>query len=71
MEEIITAAEVAALLRMHVRTVYRLAEEGILPGSKIGHSWRFRRKNILAAISERRNVKFKPGNLPGKERDLT
>ena len=30
LEEIITPTEVASLLRIHVKTVYRLAEEGVL-----------------------------------------
>lgn len=54
MEKIITAAELAALLQVHVRTVYRLAEKGVLPGNKIGRGWRFREAEILALVSNRR-----------------
>lgn len=46
MEEILDADEVAKLLRVHPRTVKRLASEGILPGFRVGSQWRFRREAI-------------------------
>ena len=56
MEEIITPTEVASLLRIHVKTVYRLAEEGLIPGKKIGRSWRFRKSSVLELISHEEQV---------------
>jgi excisionase family DNA binding protein len=52
MDEILTANEAAALLKVHKRTVYRLAEQGIIPGNRIGHRWRFNRLNIMALVSK-------------------
>jgi len=52
MDEILTATEAASLLKVHKRTVYRLAEQGIIPGNRIGHRWRFNRTNILALVSK-------------------
>jgi excisionase family DNA binding protein len=52
MDEILTANEAAALLKVHKRTVYRLAEQGIIPGNRIGHRWRFNRMNIMALVSK-------------------
>jgi len=46
LEEILDADEVAKLLRVHPRTVKRLASEGILPGFRVGSQWRFRREAI-------------------------
>ena len=46
LEEILDAGEVARLLRVHPRTVKRLASEGILPGFRVGSQWRFRREAI-------------------------
>ena len=40
MEEIMTPSEVAALLKIHLKTVYKLAEKGVIPGNRIGRSWR-------------------------------
>ncbi|HEX9445716.1 MAG TPA: helix-turn-helix domain-containing protein [Candidatus Binatia bacterium] len=51
MDEILTATEAAALLKVHKRTVYRLAEDGVIPGSRIGHRWRFSKSNILALVT--------------------
>jgi excisionase family DNA binding protein len=62
LEEIITPTEVASLLRIHVKTVYRLAEEGLIPGKKIGRSWRFRRSSVLELISREEQTEEKVNN---------
>ncbi len=62
MEEIITPIEVASLLRIHVKTVYRLAEEGLIPGKKIGRSWRFRRSSVLELMSREEQTEEKVNN---------
>ena len=46
-DEIITPAQVARLLKIHVKTVYKLARKGVLAGSRIGRSWRFSKNHIL------------------------
>jgi excisionase family DNA binding protein len=46
MKEILTPREAADYLSIHVRTIYRLAKNGEIPGRKVGGSWRFR-KDIL------------------------
>ncbi len=51
MREVLTPAEVAALLQIHVKTVYRLTRLGLLPGRRIGHRWRFSRDEILALLA--------------------
>ena len=53
MHEVITPAEVAVLLQIHVKTVYRLVRQGVLPGRQIGRRWRFSRTEILALVSSR------------------
>jgi excisionase family DNA binding protein len=50
-EEILTTSEVAVLLRVNVRTIYRLAEKGAIPGNKIGRSWRFIKKEVLDLLA--------------------
>lgn len=59
--EIMTADEVAALLRVHVRTIYKLAEQGVIPGNKIGRSWRFNRRDILELVSDKKRLKLGAG----------
>jgi len=51
MEEIMTPSEVAALLKIHLKTVYKLAERGVIPGNRIGRSWRFSRGAVLELVS--------------------
>ena len=48
MQEYLTVADVAALLKLSEKTVYRLAQRGELPGFKAGGSWRFRRRDVDA-----------------------
>jgi excisionase family DNA binding protein len=52
-EEIITASKVAALLKIHVQTVYRLSKIGLIPGNRVGRSWRFNKRDILDLISNK------------------
>ena len=57
MEEIMTPCEVAALLKIHLRTVYKLAERGVIPRSRIGRSWRFSGNNVLQLVSNAEAIK--------------
>jgi len=41
-EPLIDAPAAARLLKVHPKTVKRLANDGILPGMRIGKLWRFR-----------------------------
>jgi excisionase family DNA binding protein len=60
-DNILTAREVAAYLRLTVTTVCNLAASGELPGFKIGKSWRFDRGEVLGRIDA---AKPKAKNLP-------
>lgn len=42
-KEILTPKEAAQYLSVHVRTIYRLAKRGEIPGRKVGGSWRFKK----------------------------
>jgi excisionase family DNA binding protein len=53
--EILTIAQVAQLLQLGERTIYRLARTGELPGRKIGNKWRFEREQIGAWIRGERS----------------
>lgn len=46
-EEILTPVQVAQLLKLHLKTVYKLAEDGTIPGNRVGRNWRFKRSAIL------------------------
>ena len=47
-DEILTLKQVADYLKLTERTLYRLIQEGKLPGFKVGNSWRFRLRDIDA-----------------------
>jgi excisionase family DNA binding protein len=46
-EEVLTADEAAELLRTDTATVTSMAEDGTLPGRKVGDEWRFARAAVL------------------------
>jgi excisionase family DNA binding protein len=48
-----TPSEVAALLKIHLKTVYKLAERGVIPGNRIGRSWRFSRSDVLELVTSK------------------
>jgi excisionase family DNA binding protein len=52
-EEFWTAEEVAQYLRLPQSTVYKLAQDNVLPGFKVGKHWRFRQEAILDWIKQR------------------
>jgi len=51
-DEIMTPSEVADLLKIHVKTVYKLAKQGSISGMRVGRSWRFSRSQILNLLIE-------------------
>jgi|HubBroStandDraft_5_1064220.scaffolds.fasta_scaffold102085_2 excisionase family DNA binding protein len=50
-----TPEEVAAYLRVHRITVYRLIDNGTLHAFKVGRSWRFNRSEIAALAAGRKS----------------
>jgi excisionase family DNA binding protein len=42
-DEIMTLEEVARYLKLKPQTVYKWAQEGQIPGAKLGKEWQFRR----------------------------
>ena len=53
--ESMTPREAAEYLSVHVRTIYRLAKNGEIPGRKIGGSWRFKKDALDEWLSGREN----------------
>ncbi|MBN2148872.1 MAG: helix-turn-helix domain-containing protein [Anaerolineales bacterium] len=45
--EIMTIEDVADYLRIPVSSAYKLAQQGKLPGQKIGRHWRFYRPSLI------------------------
>lgn len=56
MEKLMTLEEVADYLRLSKDTVYRLANTGKLPASKVGNQWRFRRGDVDEWLDTNKNI---------------
>ena len=52
-EPLITADRAGELLKLHPKTVKRLAQSGELPAMKIGRVWRFRESSLDAWMAAR------------------
>ena len=52
--EVLTADEVADLLRVSTKTILALARDGTLPGEKVGRAWRFVRSDLLVYLRGQR-----------------
>jgi len=50
--QVMTSVEAAEYLKMHVKTVCRLAKEGKIPAKKVGSEWRFLRGVLDNWLSE-------------------
>lgn len=48
MSRLLTTREAADLLGVSLITIYRWAENGVIPGIKFGRLWRFNRDTLLA-----------------------
>ncbi len=51
-DQVMTAAEVAAYLKLDHTTVQRMAARGELPAVKMGRHWRFKKEAIDAVFDE-------------------
>jgi excisionase family DNA binding protein len=50
--QVMTSVEAADYLKMHVKTVCRLAKEGKIPAKKVGSEWRFLRSVLDHWLAE-------------------
>jgi len=52
-DEILNVGEVFKLLKLHPRTVYRLAQNGMIPAWRVGKSWRYLKSEIMKHFEKR------------------
>jgi excisionase family DNA binding protein len=48
--EIMTIAQVAKYLQISEMTTYKMVNEGVIPGFKIGRHWRVKKDDLTAVI---------------------
>lgn len=57
-EPAMTVRDIAVVLNVDEKTIYRLAQKGDLPGFKVSGSWRFQRPDLIAWIdAQKQGVK--------------
>lgn len=55
-EQLMNVRQVAEFLQLNQTTVYAWAQQGVLPGYKLGRNWRFRPSEIEAWLEEQRQA---------------
>jgi len=58
-DEIMTVEELAKYLKTGVATIYKLAQEGKIPATKVGNQWRFRKEKIDEWLDQGGKVSFR------------
>ena len=67
-EPLLTADEAALHLRVHVKTLQKLAREQQVPCVRMGKYWRFRLSSLDHWVQERENATSQPVRVSDKER---
>ena len=60
--DVLTAREVARLLRVNIKTVYENAKAGIIPCVQLGRHFRFSRRAIMARLAECKSASRQQGH---------
>jgi excisionase family DNA binding protein len=66
LSDIMTIKEVAEYLRVPVSSLYKLAQQGKIPASRVGRRWRFRREIIDRWIDDQTHMDT-PGRFSKKD----
>ena len=53
LDRVMTITELSTYLKISKSTLYKLAQDGKLPGQKVGRHWRFHREAIDAWLKRR------------------
>lgn len=61
-DEIMIVEELVKYLKTGVATIYKLAQEGKIPATKVGNQWRFSKEKIDEWMDHRGKVSFKEKN---------
>jgi excisionase family DNA binding protein len=63
-DEVLTIDELSAYLKVAKSTLYKLAQEGKLPGQKVGKHWRFRKVAVDRWLEESGPIEKTAGGEP-------
>lgn len=59
LDKLWTVKETADFLQLKVSTVYAMAQDGRLPGLKIGRTWRFNKETLVQWVEEHQEARGK------------
>lgn len=68
MDQALTVKDVAVLLQVDEKTVYRLTQKGELPGFKVAGAWRFTRADMDAWVELQKTAVATAAKRSNKER---
>jgi excisionase family DNA binding protein len=57
-DEILTVEELCKFLKLHQRTIYKLAKKRIIPGKRVGKKWLFLRSEVIKFFQKNSLVFF-------------
>ena len=60
MGKLMTVKELSQFLKLSGTTIYKLASNGVIPGFRIGDSWRFELEEIQKLIQESKKIGKRP-----------
>jgi len=62
-DEILTIEGLSEYLKVSKSTLYKLAQEGILPGSKVGKHWRFHKDTVVEWLKSHPEHGARPNSI--------
>jgi excisionase family DNA binding protein len=62
LQTLLTVPEVAEILRMHSVTVYRFVKRSVIPGFKVGNTWRISKASLDRWLLEERSQQKTTGS---------
>ena len=57
MEQLMTIGDVANYLQMSKNKIYTMAQQNLIPASKIGNQWRFTKETLTVWVAKKSNIK--------------
>ncbi|MFW3615533.1 helix-turn-helix domain-containing protein [Billgrantia antri] len=69
MKQALTVHQVAEILSVNERTVYRMVSKGELPGFRVAGSWRFLREDLEAWIAQQKAAARSEDKVGGEDEE--
>ena len=67
-KEVMTIDELAEYLQVSKSSLYKLSQDGKVPGQKVGKHWRFHRETVDQWLAEGKQIVDRSPNTPSTKR---